>query len=46
MQQKILEQWAMSQSGIVVENEEISTDGLSAPQFLVYAELTDFSKLF
>ena len=43
MQQKILEQWAMSQSGIVVENEEISTDGLSAPQFLVYAELTDFS---
>jgi len=43
MQKKILEQWALSLSGIVAENQQISTEGLSAPQYLVYAELTDFS---
>ncbi|NLD99639.1 MAG: hypothetical protein GX640_07170 [Fibrobacter sp.] len=43
IQAKILEQWSLSQSGIVIENQQITSEGISAPQFLIYAELIDFS---
>jgi curli biogenesis system outer membrane secretion channel CsgG len=43
MQQKLIAQWALSESGIVAEDQKIASEGLSAPQQLVYAELTDFS---
>ncbi|MBN1604103.1 MAG: hypothetical protein JW915_21005 [Chitinispirillaceae bacterium] len=43
MQEKLMAQWALSQSGIIAESQQINSDGISAPQFLVYAELVDFS---
>ncbi|MBN1129848.1 MAG: hypothetical protein JXA71_12725 [Chitinispirillaceae bacterium] len=44
IRERIMEQWALSQSGIVVEEQQIDeSSGLSLPQYLVYAELFDFS---
>lgn len=43
IQQKVIKQWVMSQSGIVSENQQVSNEGLSAPEYLVYVELIDFS---
>jgi curli biogenesis system outer membrane secretion channel CsgG len=40
---KIMKNWAMSQTGAVAEASAVKTDGLLAPQFLVYAEVFDFS---
>jgi curli biogenesis system outer membrane secretion channel CsgG len=44
IQERIMQNWALSQSGIVVEEQQIDeTRGLSLPQYLVYAEVFDFS---
>ena len=44
IQDKIMQNWALSQSGIVVEEQQIDEkSGLSLPQYLVYAEVFDFS---
>jgi curli biogenesis system outer membrane secretion channel CsgG len=43
MQSKILEQWALSQSGIVVQEQQINTPGLQMPQYILYAEVYDFA---
>lgn len=43
MLEHILEQWKLSQSGIYAEEEPIPIGGLKAPQFLIYAEVYDFS---
>ena len=40
---KIMKNWAMSQTGAVAESSAVKTDGLLAPQYLVYAEVFDFS---
>jgi curli biogenesis system outer membrane secretion channel CsgG len=41
---RIMQNWALSQSGIVVEEQQIDEKrGLSLPQYLVYAEVFDFS---
>jgi len=41
---KIMQNWALSQSGIAVEEQQIdATSGLALPQYLVYAEVFDFS---
>jgi curli biogenesis system outer membrane secretion channel CsgG len=41
---RIMENWALSLSGIVVEQQQIDeSSGLSLPQYLVYAEVFDFS---
>jgi len=41
--QKILDQWKLSLSGIVVEDQQITGEGLSVPQYLVYAEIYEFT---
>lgn len=41
--QRILDQWKLSLSGIVVEEQQITGEGLSVPQYLVYAEIYEFS---
>ncbi|MFC2089035.1 CsgG/HfaB family protein, partial [Calditrichota bacterium] len=41
VQKRILEQWALSQSGIYIEEQPL--EGLKAPTYLVYAEVYDFS---
>jgi hypothetical protein len=44
IQDRIMQNWALSQSGIVVEEQQIDEkSGLSLPQYLVYAEVFDFS---
>lgn len=43
MQRTLLENWALSQSGIVADNQQLQTTALSAPRYLVYVELVDFS---
>jgi curli biogenesis system outer membrane secretion channel CsgG len=44
IQDRIMQNWALSQSGIVVEEQQIDASrGLSLPQYLVYAEVFDFS---
>jgi curli biogenesis system outer membrane secretion channel CsgG len=44
IQEKIMQNWALSQSGIVVEEQQVDqSHGLSLPQYLVYAEIVDFS---
>jgi curli biogenesis system outer membrane secretion channel CsgG len=41
---KIMQNWALSQSGIAAEEQKIDEkSGLSLPQYLVYAEVFDFS---
>jgi curli biogenesis system outer membrane secretion channel CsgG len=44
IQDRIMQNWALSQSGIVVEEQQIDESrGLSLPQYVVYAEVFDFS---
>jgi curli biogenesis system outer membrane secretion channel CsgG len=44
MRDRIMQNWALSQSGIVVEEQQVDQKrGLSLPQYLVYAEVFDFS---
>jgi curli biogenesis system outer membrane secretion channel CsgG len=44
IREKIMQNWALSQSGIAVEEQQIdASSGLALPQFLVYAEVFDFS---
>lgn len=45
IRQKLVQQWAMAQSGLVMSGsqEEETPQGLSAPQYFLYAELADFS---
>jgi curli biogenesis system outer membrane secretion channel CsgG len=44
IQDRIMQNWALSQSGIVMEEQQIDEkSGLSLPQYLVYAEVFDFS---
>jgi curli biogenesis system outer membrane secretion channel CsgG len=43
MLDKVMKNWALSQSGAVSEATQIKTDGLTAPEYLVYAEVFDFS---
>lgn len=40
---KMVDQWALSQTGLVAEEQEIKSDGLSAPEYLIYAEVFDFA---
>ncbi len=40
---KMVDQWALSQTGLVAEDQEIKSDGLSAPEYLIYAEVFDFA---
>jgi len=40
---KVVDQWALSQSGLVAQDEELKSAGLSAPQYLIYAEVYEFS---
>jgi len=41
---RIMKNWALSQSGIVVEEQKIDESrGISLPQYLVYAEVFEFS---
>jgi hypothetical protein len=41
---RIMQNWALSQSGIAVEEQQIDEKrGLSLPQYLVYAEVFEFS---
>lgn len=41
---RIMQNWALSQSGIAVEEQQIDQKrGLSLPQYLVYAEVFEFS---
>jgi curli biogenesis system outer membrane secretion channel CsgG len=41
---RIMQNWALSQSGIAVEEQQIDQNrGLSLPQYLVYAEVFEFS---
>lgn len=41
--EKVMEQWALGQSGAVAEETAPPTGGLTAPQYLVYAEVYDFA---
>lgn len=44
IRERIMQNWALSQSGLVVEEQQIDgSSGMSLPQFLVYAEVFDFS---
>jgi curli biogenesis system outer membrane secretion channel CsgG len=43
MLDKVMKNWALSQSGAVSEASQVKTDGLTAPEYLVYAEVFDFS---
>lgn len=43
MQKKLMEQWILSESGIVAQDQQIKVGELSMAQYLVYAELVDFS---
>ena len=43
MIERIMGNWAMSQSGAVDESTQIEAGGLRAPEYLVYAEVFDFS---
>jgi curli biogenesis system outer membrane secretion channel CsgG len=41
---RIMQNWALSQSGIVLEEQQIDEKrGIALPQYLVYAEVFDFS---
>ncbi len=41
---RVMDQWALSQSGIVVEEKQIDeSQGLSLPEYLIYAEVFDFA---
>jgi uncharacterized membrane protein len=41
---RIMQNWALSQSGIAVEEQQIDESrGMALPQYLVYAEVFDFS---
>jgi curli biogenesis system outer membrane secretion channel CsgG len=41
---RIMQNWALSQSGIVVEEQQIDESrGMALPEYLVYAEVFDFS---
>jgi curli biogenesis system outer membrane secretion channel CsgG len=40
---RIVEQWKLSQAGIYAEEKPIDAGGLTAPQYLVYAEVYDFA---
>ncbi len=43
IQQRILDNWALTQAGIYVEEEPLDAEGLTAPDYLIYAEVFDFS---
>ncbi|MDX1546273.1 MAG: CsgG/HfaB family protein [Rhodothermales bacterium] len=44
MQERMAEQWVLRQGGIYAEDEPIGPeDGLTAPKYLVYAEVYDFA---
>ncbi|MBD3421995.1 MAG: hypothetical protein GF398_17930 [Chitinivibrionales bacterium] len=44
VRQRVMRQWALSQSGIVVEEQQIDESrGLSLPQYLIYAEIFEFA---
>jgi curli biogenesis system outer membrane secretion channel CsgG len=40
---KVMKNWALSQSGVVSEETQIKSEGLTAPEYLVYVEVFDFS---
>jgi len=40
---KILKNWALAQTGVMADSSAVKSEGLTAPQFLVYAEVFDFS---
>jgi curli biogenesis system outer membrane secretion channel CsgG len=40
---KILKNWALTQTGAISDSSAVKSEGLTAPQFLVYAEVFDFS---
>jgi curli biogenesis system outer membrane secretion channel CsgG len=40
---RMLQSWALSQSGAVNEETAVQSEGLNAPEYLVYAEVYDFS---
>jgi curli biogenesis system outer membrane secretion channel CsgG len=40
---KILKNWAMAQTGAVADSSAVKTEGLTAPHYLVYAEVFEFS---
>jgi curli biogenesis system outer membrane secretion channel CsgG len=40
---RIVEQWKLTQAGIYAEEKPSEAGGLTAPQYLVYAEVYDFS---
>ena len=43
IQKKVLDQWALSQTGLVVEEQQIPTGAMSSPRFLIYAEVMEFA---
>lgn len=44
IRERIMQNWALSQSGLVVEEQQIDeTSGMALPHYLVYAEVFDFS---
>jgi len=44
IRQKVVQQWALAQSGLVMSGKkEDAPAGLTAPEFFLYAELADFS---
>jgi curli biogenesis system outer membrane secretion channel CsgG len=43
MLEKILEQWTLKQAGIYAEDDPKEFTGLQAPNYLIYAEVYDFS---
>jgi len=40
---RMTDQWKLSQSGLVVEEEAVAVGALRTPQYLVYAEVYDFA---
>jgi curli biogenesis system outer membrane secretion channel CsgG len=44
IRERIMQNWALSQSGLVVEEQQIDeSSGMALPNYLVYAEVFDFS---
>lgn len=43
LQRKILETWEVSESGLAAEDEAIEGEGLDVAEYLVYAEIFEFS---
>ncbi len=43
MLNRIVEQWKLTQAGIYAEEQPLEAGGLKAPQYLVYAEVYEFS---